>query len=526
MITFDYLTLKAFLKENSDFLTNARIQKIQAPSRKDLIVVLRNNGETKKLYLNIDAQLYHLCFMSKGNEEKRYLQIPKQPTMFCMLLRKYLENSKIAKVNIPDYERIFEIFIETYNELGDKIYLCLAVELMGKYSNIVLYNYDTNLIIGCCHNVGAEKSRHREMAGLLPYVYPEKQKKLDILNYNGEIANLNDTFLGFSRAMEQQLEGKTLSEIQNYVKLEGINPAISEDFEEYTLYKELIENSIAKSSVNSMIDDYFAHHQSRILNQSLKQKLKAIVNPKYKKALGSMDKISKQLLREEKADTYRLYGDLLMANLYNLRDFSKTATLTNWEDNSQISIPLDDTKSIKDNANKYYKLYNKAKTSSEKLHELEEKLIKEIEYYEDLIFTIESAENTSTLKEIEDEIKEIKTPENKCSIKELSFNNRTIYVGQNNRQNDLIVSKISTKDDLWFHAKDCTGSHVLLKNPNKEEISDEEILFCAKLAKQYSKAKDSPKAGVIYTFRKNLKKPPASNLGYVTYKNETEILVD
>ena len=143
MINFDSISLRQFIKENNDFLTGARIQKIQQPTRREFIFVLRNSGETRKLYVNINPQFYHLCFMSAENEKKRLIEIPKQPPMFCMQLRKYLENSKILRVNQPEFERIFEIYIETYNELSEKIYLCLAIELMGKHSNVVLYNFDT-----------------------------------------------------------------------------------------------------------------------------------------------------------------------------------------------------------------------------------------------------------------------------------------------------------------------------------------------------------------------------------------------
>ena len=170
MITFDSVTLKSWLEENREFLQGARIQKIQQPTRRELIFTLRNNGETRKFYVNIYPQFFHVCFMSRENEEMRSLEIPQKPPMFCMLLRKYLENARISKVNQPEFERILEFYIETYNELSEKIYLCLAIELMGKHSNVILYNYDTNLIIGCAHNVGAEKSREREMAGGLPYV--------------------------------------------------------------------------------------------------------------------------------------------------------------------------------------------------------------------------------------------------------------------------------------------------------------------------------------------------------------------
>ena len=526
MITFDYLALKAFFEENKEFFENSRIQKIQSPSRKDLILYLRGLGETRKFYININPQFYHICFKSKENETKLNLEIPKQPTMFCMLLRKYIENGKIAKVNVPEYERIFEIFIESYNELGDKIYLCLAVELMGKYSNIVLYNHDSNMIIGCCHNVGEEKSRTREMAGLLPYVYPPKQFKTDILNYNGEIDNLNENFYGISKAFEEQVKCCTLAEIQDFVSLKNPSPSISGDMNEYALYSKLVKNPIIKSSVNEMIDDYFTYHQMKILTKSMKHNLYSTVYPKYKKQMGTLEKIEKQLKKEEKSQTYRLYGDLLMANLHNLKDYSKSATLLDWNTNKEVEISLDETKSIKDNANKFYKLYNKSKNSSLKLHELEEKTLEDIKYLEEILFSIEEADSMDILKDIAEEIKEEKTPKQESVILEEEFNGYKILIGRSNKQNDLIVSKLSDKDDLWFHTKDCAGSHVLLKNPLKKEIEDEVILHCAKLAKQYSKAKLTSKAGVIYTYRKNLKKPPASNLGYVTYKNETEILVE
>ena len=138
MITFDSLTLKAFVEEQNSFITGARINKIQQPTRREFIFTLRNNAETRQFYVNINPQFYHLCFMSKENAEKRFIEIPQKPPMFCMLLRKYLGNSRITQINQPENERILEFFIETYNELGDKVFLCLAFELMGKHSNVIL----------------------------------------------------------------------------------------------------------------------------------------------------------------------------------------------------------------------------------------------------------------------------------------------------------------------------------------------------------------------------------------------------
>ena len=181
MINIDSLTLKLFAQENASYFEDARIQKIQQPTRRDLIIQLHGSGETRKLYININPSVYHLCFLSQETQERRHISVPQQPPMFCMLLRKYMVGSRIIKVNVPDDERIFEIYFETFSEIGEIIPLCLAIELMGKHSNVILYNYDTNIILGCMHNIGAEKSREREMAGGLTYIYPPKNKREDYL---------------------------------------------------------------------------------------------------------------------------------------------------------------------------------------------------------------------------------------------------------------------------------------------------------------------------------------------------------
>lgn len=470
MINFDSLSLKKWVDENSEFLTNARIQKIQQPTRRDFVFSIRSKGETRKLYININPQYYHVCFMDKANEAKRLIEIPQKPPMFCMLLRKYLENSVIARVNQPQYERILEFYIETYNELSEKIYLCLAIELMGKYSNVILYNYDTNMILGCAHNVGAEKSREREMAGGLPYVYPSGRP--------------TDWYAS--------------------------------------------KNSLANSdceSINKTIDDYYAECVYQDKFAKLKENLRQIVNTKLKKDKNSLAKMSKQLTTDEKMNKYRLYGDLIMANLYALSDYSKVAEVFDYENNKQIKIELDSTKTLKDNANRFYKLYNKAKTASIKLSELISELEQNINYSEQILYSIDIADSISDLEEIKLEVSPKEKPKKveKNSLMELEIEGCKVFVGRNNRQNDYIVSKLSKDEDFWFHTRDCAGSHILLRCENP---SDRLIFECAKLAKKYSKGSQSSKVGVIYTKRKFLKKPPAANLGYVTYKNEKEIIVD
>ena len=473
MISFDSKTLKLWMDENLDFLSGARIQKIQQPTRRDFIFSIRNKGVTKKLYININPQYFHICFMDKENEAKRLIEIPQKPPMFCMLLRKYLENSLIAKVEQPEYERILELYIETYNELSEKIYLCLAIELMGKYSNVILYNYDTNIILGCAHNVGAEKSREREMAGGLPYVYPAGRPK--------------------------------------------------------DWYKS--ENSLSNfrgNSINSYIDSYYAEAIYNDKFERLQEQLKQTVLSKLKKDKNSLKKMQYKLEKEINSDNYRLYGDLIMANLYNFSNYSKFIDVYDYENDKNIKIELDKTKTLKENANNFYKLYNKGKNAIAKITELTSQLYAQIQYYEQILYSLDIAESITDLKSVQSEIE----PDNpkgrkehtKASFEpmELVLEGFKVLVGKNNRQNDYIVSKLSKDEDFWFHTKDCAGSHVLLKCENP---SDDLLLKCAALAKQYSKASKSSKTGVIYTKRKYLKKPPASNLGYVIYKNEREIIL-
>lgn len=467
MITFDSLSLKAWIEENKDFLTGARIQKIQQPTRRDFVLSLRNSGETRKLYININPQYYHICFMSKENESRRLIEIPQKPPMFCMQLRKYLENAVVSKVNQPQHERIIEFYIETYNELSEKIYLCLAAELMGKHSNIVLYNFDTNVIIGCAHNVGAEKSREREMSGGLPYVYPPQK-------------------------MQEWYGG-----------------------------------AFAKDNPNENIDNYYAQCIYEDKFKHLKDTCRQIVLAKLKKDKNSLSKMEYKLQKSQDFNKYRHLGDLIMSNLFNLKDYSKFVRVFDYLKNEEINIELDEQKTLKENANSFYKLYNKGKNTIVKLTEFLDKTKVNINYQEQILYSLDAATTIEELFDIKSEISHEKIPSNKkTSALEpmgLEIDGFKVFIGKNNRQNDYIVSKLAKDDDFWFHTKDCAGSHVLLKCA---EPTDEIILKCAELAKKYSSGSLSSKIGVIYTKRKYLRKPPGANLGYVTYKCEKEIIID
>lgn len=538
MFSLDYITLKAFYLENKDFFTNARLQKIQQPNRREFIFTIRNLNETRKLYINIDAQIYHICFLNDETYKRRGIEIPQKPPMFCMLLRKYLEGARISCVGVPEYERIFEIYFESYNELNEKIKLCLAIELMGKYSNIILYNADNKIIIGCAHNVGAEKSRERELAGTLPYIYPVKQNKADIMSYWGVLNydELNEYFLGISQPFQElfKLNNTSLEQIKDYILQNDLkySPAIEDN--KFCIFSELLTHPILQTDVNEMIDNYFSSYQEKILIKAFKIKLRNIVLPKIKKYKNSLQKLKQQLNKKVSATKYKDYADLIMSNIYNYSDYISEIFVKDWQSDKEIKIPLDKKITLKENAQNYYKKFSNSKNDKEKMIELIDSDTDFLNYLNELAYTIDRSDSLSDLKEIMQEcienglIKQSKQSVIKkdVTVEVIDVNGFEVYIGKNNKQNDKIISKISSPEDLWFHVQNNTGSHILLKVPKNKEPDKDTIYECCKLAKQYSAVADSGKAGVIYTKRKYIKKPPMAKLGYVTYKNEAEIVVD
>ncbi len=508
MINIDFLTLKAFFLENIDFIIGSRIQKIQQPTRRDFVFSIRNNGESKKLYINIYPQMYHICFMNTENEHKRNIKIPQKPPMFCMLLRKYLEGARIADALVVENERIIEFHFETYDELSQKRILCLAIELMGKHSNIILYDKETNVIIGCAHNVGSEKSRYRELQGGLKYIYPPKSEGINLSN-----------------ELKLQFQGLSQEKINEYLRKTTFTPSVKDD--KYTLFAELIPESQIQNSVNEMLDNYYANIQEKLNLKTEKNVLSEFVNAKLRKTENAISKISSLLKKRDNTEKYKLYGELLTANAYKKCDYQKSIELFDYVNNQNIEIDLDETKTINENAQRYYKLYTKSKNTKEKSQEMLSNLNIEREYLENVLYSINVSKNVQELEDIKSELgllTEKVKKQDKPVVEKIRIKDFDVYIGKNNKQNDYIISKLAKDEDYWFHTRLCAGSHVLLKVNGVEP--EEEVLFeCCKLAREYSSASQPSKVGVIYTKGKYLRKPPAAPLGYVTYKNEKEVLV-
>ena len=543
MINIDSLTLKLFVQENAEYFEDARIQKIQQPTRRDLIIQLHGGGETRKLYININPSVYHVCFISPESAAKRHITVPQQPPMFCMLLRKYMVGSRIVRVNVPEDERILEIYFETYSEIGEIIPLCLAVELMGKHSNVILYNYDTNIILGCMHNIGAEKSREREMSGGLNYVYPPKSKRENFLNTPDVFVdarlqidkdNISESFSHYfqyvSRALMNEIvaSGNIKENLKKALLHNDINPSVAVDYKDFSLFSFVGDGRIYKDSVNSMIDDYFSFYMEKSVVTALKQSLLTIASKELKKNKTTFDKQENQVGRLDKALVQKRKADIIMANLYQLKQGVAKVKLNDFETGELVEIDMDEALSPVENANRYYKLYSKAKTAFEVATEMMVQTKEKISYYENLVFQIESAQKYEDLADIEEELIPKNTKQKKSvlpAVEEVSVNGFRVFIGKNNKQNDYIFSKISMPEDVWFHAYNSPGSHVLVKLDEKKEIDDDTLVKVARIAKKYSKQSASLKAAIIYTKRKYLKRPPNTPAGYVTYKNEQEIVV-
>ena len=565
MINFDSLTLKALLGEIAPVIENSRVQKIRQPNRQELILTLRNNSQNHTLFISIKPSFAHLCFWEEKNKEYRTFDFPQSPPMFCMLLRKYLENAKIDKVVQPLHERIAEFYFTAYGELGESIKLVLAIELMGKHSNMILYNAENKIIIGCAHNVGEEKSKTRELAGGLNYVYPPKYYKKDFFQTTKEeffsltksisttFPNwLNETFydisvplakeicekVGISTdkesvfAITKDVIEKIYDDLIRVLSIKNIAPTVSDDLEQFSL------NGVFEykcSSVNDMVDFYFGKNSFQEMLERKRTGLRNIVDREIKKIKRLIKKLSVGDNFENKILQYKQIADTLMANIYLKNTKENKIKLKNVHTGENIVIEIDTALSLNENAQNYYKLYSKAKRTKETNEILFEKYKEKENYLLSIKSEIELADLVGTFSEIEEELFQIlpkqkniqKNKKQKTNVQCIEQDGYKIYIGKNNKQNDYIVSKLAAPEDFWFHVHGNFGSHVLVKNNKKEEyLPDKVLLYAAQSAARYSEKKNDTKADVIYTKRKYLRKPPSANLGYVTYKNEKEITVE
>ncbi len=572
MYNLDSLSLKFLIEENREFLSGAVVQKIQMPSKREILLHLRNLGENRRLYINVDPKFAHMNFIS--NKDNYSIKIPKEPPMFCMLLRKHMEGAKFQAVRVVDYERIVEFYFEIYDEIGSAVPMCLSVEFMGKHSNAILYNAQNKIIAGCVHNISPEKSSVREVWGGISYIYPPKQDKTDILKtsiagffnvcgndtlaLNSDMQGLLDKISGhyyyfskgylnfllkkapkateelFSYLQKAASWGESVKEfwVQN-ISDEGIL-APSDMFLSAPLNVSLNASLNADTetlSLNFLIEKYFSYFVLKDLIGAKKAHLTRLLGKEYKRCKDIVSNSSKK----NSYELHRKKGELLLAYMYIFKDVTAGDKVVL----EGVEISLDTSKTIPENAQRYFALYQKGKTAKEIQEKREEEAKSVLEYLDSILFSIENARSVEVLDEIEEELSEffikekggskkplLKEKNTKISTENLDFKGFTIYIGKNNKQNDYLIKKVSSPEDIWLHGKDCPSAHVFIKTENgKKQVPDEVLLFACNLVKENSPMKNSAKASIIYTKRKFIKRPPDTHPGYVTYREGREIVV-
>ena len=567
-MAFDGIVTKKIVDELQS-LNGYKIDKIYEPDKNTIILGLYGNFTNLAILSCISSNNYRIHLTN--NLQKN----PSVAPNFCMLLRKHILGYKIKNIYTKCLERIVFIELENDENPNNIIYKRLIVELMGKHSNIILLD-GNGIIIDSLRHTFVEKNANRDIYPTSRYFEPtiSKLNLLEIKNFDDfyKKLNLNDeedyldkiacTFNGISISNLKDLT--SYSNEYNYTSnkllvhnlytnlidiLNCSNLTIKLDYSknDYSLCKN--NNVDDNFSLNYAIDDFYFQKESNELFKNYRNTLLTIILATLKKYEKRLVNIDKKLEECKSMDKYKLYGELITANLYKIPSYNTSSlTLENYyENNSLIEIPLDKKYSPQHNANRYYKKYNKLKNALIIVGAQKQETIEEIKYIESIVYELDSCKNIDDIQEIYDEISEneifklnkknIKSkkkskPKKITSNKFAKFNplkynidGYTIYVGRNNKENDYLTNKFANKNDLWFHTKDIHGSHVILKTNPSETIPENIIYETAKLAAGHSKAKDSSNVPVDYCLVQYVKKVPGNKPGLVIYRNNKTIYV-
>lgn len=576
-MALDGVFLRHLKEEIGTSLLGTRVDRVFQPNRDELILAFRGFSAAYKLLISARAN------SARVNLTTIPVENPQQPPMLCMLLRKKLQGAKLLEITQPDLERALMLKFDSVNELGDHVELTLAVEIMGRYSNIILVD-ENGKIIDALKRVDAEMSSERLVLPGLLYRLPPPQDKLSMLTCTvEEIMARIDALprdMELSKALMSVLQGISpiiAREVENsaglghevYVK--SMTPPQRRRTEMYvTTLMETAKNVSGtphividpqnkpkdfafmdirqygsamtvseKKSFSEMLDAFYAERDQiermRVKSQDL---LRLLAN--------HADRLSRKIANQQtelsacaERDTLRIKGDLLSANMYAIQKGETSVKLQNFYDENlaELEIALDPALTPQQNAQKYYKNYRKAKTAEEKLTEQIGLAQTELTYIDSVFESLALAENERDLNEIRAELaeqgyvrckagkKNQKQPALSAPLKFKTSDGFTVLVGRNNRQNDKLTMKDANNNDIWFHTKNIPGSHTVLVTDGKAptETAMEEA---AVLAAQHSRAKDSAQVPVDYTQIRYVSKPQGAKPGMVIYVQYKTVYVD
>lgn len=580
-MAFDGIVTKAIASELQQ-LSGARIDKIFEPNKNTIILGFYLDGKNYALNICIDSQNYriHLSTHSKPN--------PQVAPNFCMVLRKNLIGLRIKNIITSNLERVVTIEFEGFDDVDDIISKKLIIELMGKHCNIILLD-DNGIIIDSLRHIVSSDLSTRSIIPHNKYLYPSNNKYnfLDICTskdfenklYSSNSSNLDiknlpicisNTFNGISKTFIisainnlkiSEVSSLSLNKLYDYISqiiynTDNLNLAFEKlklphkKTEDYSL---IIKENNSNFSLNFFIDDfYYEKETSQEFKNHKENTLKIILNAKqkYNKRLIN---INRKLEECKNMDTYRLYGELITANLYKIKDFNTDEIkLENYYDNNNlIIIKLDKKYPPSINAKMFFKKYSKLKNALKIVSEQKNETINELNYIDSIIYELDNCKTLDDISNVLTEISENETfvdinkkfskksngkskkgKQNKNNSQKFNFNpikynidNYTLLVGRNNVENDYLTLKYAKKTDIWFHTKDIHGSHCILVLNGNTFPNNDILIRCAEVAAYHSKGKNSSNVPVDFCEVKFVKKPNKSKPGMVIYTHNKTLNV-
>lgn len=557
-MAFDGITTKNILIELNNNLINARIEKIYVPTKNDIFLCFHTkNRDNLKLLISIDANNARIHFSNSMKEN------PSKAPQICMILRKHLQGAKLLSISQYGLDRVITFKFENINELGDLVQKSLIVELMGKYSNVIIID-DKEKIIDSMRHVDITMSSVREVLPNKNYILPTTlgKKNFTALSFdefsetliNSDSLDLpsaiSNNLIGFSKSFvnsflkELQLSNVDVSrenlkiiydkliDIFKTMESSAFNFKMTENEKDYYLdIDDICKNNLALSA---FLDEYYSKKESVSLIKNAKMNIEHDVNSHISKLSKKLANVNEILLDSENLEKYKQFGELLNCNMHNLSiGMEKIDVINFYDNNNLITIPLQKNLTPSRNAQNYFKKYNKLKNSIVHATAYKKEFETDIDYLNSVVCELELAESLKEIDEIREELvssgyikKAYKSNKKRDDLPsepiKYEYNGITILVGRNNVQNDKLTFKIAKKTDMWLHTKKIHGSHVIIKSDN---VSDDVLLYAAKLAVMHSAGKNSSKVEVDYTQVKFVHKEVGAKPGMVVYTDYHTVVV-
>lgn len=574
-MALDGAFLRALSRELTEKLIDARVDKIHQPQKEELVFCLRGKGGAQKLFFSARVQSPRVHLTDSVPEN------PASPPMFCMLLRKHLQGAKFVAVRQTGFERVLFFDFATRNEMGDPVTLTLACEMMGRNSNLVLFHADTKKIVDAVRRVDFETSESRPILPNATYFPPPVMAgKLDV--GEAKIAAVIDRLKaapdgalcdallaatqGFSPLLCREAAVVSTGSAdtptsfltdEQWGKLAAFlekakTTALTGNPRPYLLYKPdgaplefsflpitqygLSATGRELPSLSALLDAFYAERDEAERLRAASRDLTKLLNQNRERVSRKIARQREELSASEKREQKRLYGDLINANLGMIPKGAEFAEVVNYYDENcaAIRIPLDPAKTPAQNAQKYYKDYRKAQTAAVVLQEQIAAGEEEQLYLETVADALSRAGSTREIAELREELAsggyirlsrgKQKAPAALPPMEFVSSDGFTIYVGRNNRQNDLLTLKTARGRDTWLHVKNIPGSHVIIVC-NGQPLPDRTVTEAATLAAFYSKAQNSAQVPVDFTEVRHVRKPAGAKPGRVIYDHQQTVYV-